>query len=138
MEVMYNLLDNGYEAAVQRTYLMSEEEKKAYKPQLILDVKEDESAYHIEISDNGIGIKEHDRLKIFAPFFTTKSSYKNISAGASGTGIGMYVVKRLIEENHGGKIWFESEYLKGTTFLIELPKKRAAAEEQEQQIGGKE
>ena len=48
-------------------------------------------------------------------FYTSKPSSK------SGSGIGAYVVKRMIEENHKGKIWFESEYLKGTTFYIELP-----------------
>jgi len=60
-------------------------------------------------------IREEDSKKVFAPFFTTKSSY------TSGTGIGMYVVKRIIEENHKGRVWFESEYMKGTRFFIELP-----------------
>ncbi|MBU1112360.1 MAG: HAMP domain-containing histidine kinase, partial [Candidatus Omnitrophica bacterium] len=60
---------------------------------------------------------DEDKKKIFAPFFTTKSSYK------SGTGIGIYVVKRIIEESHQGQISFSSEYLQGTTFYIKLPKK---------------
>ncbi|MBQ4178457.1 MAG: HAMP domain-containing histidine kinase, partial [Elusimicrobia bacterium] len=38
-----------------------------------------------------------------------------------GTGIGMYIVKRMIEENHKGKIWFESKYMVGTDITIELP-----------------
>jgi len=38
----------------------------------------------------------------------------------------MYVVKRMVEENHKGKIWFESEYGKGTTVTVELPKKYSA------------
>jgi len=119
METFYNLLDNGYEATTIRTHVMTDEEKESYKPKVTLEITEDRAKYYIRISDNGIGIKDEERLKMFAPFFTTKSSYKNMS---SGTGIGMYVVKRLIEENHHGKIHFESEYLKGTTFLIELPK----------------
>ena len=49
------------------------------------------------------------------PFFTTKASFK------SGTGIGMYIVKRMIVENHKGKIWFESKHMKGTNIVIELP-----------------
>ena len=69
----------------------------------------------IKIADNGIGIKEDDTGKIFIPFFTTKSSSK------SGTGIGMYIVKRIVEENHKGKIWFESKHMLGTDIIIELP-----------------
>jgi signal transduction histidine kinase len=82
-----------------------------------LKVSENERNWRLEISDNGIGVKEQDAKKIFAPFITTKSSYK------SGTGIGMYVVKTIVEENHHGKIWFESTYMQGTKFVIELPKK---------------
>ena len=61
-------------------------------------------------------IKDEDKHKIFAPFFTTKTSYK------SGSGIGVYVVKRIVEENHKGKIKFTSTYMKGTEFIIQLPK----------------
>jgi signal transduction histidine kinase len=83
-----------------------------------LKLTQDPSFSRIEISDNGIGVNEEDKHRIFAPFFTTKSSYK------SGTGIGMYVVQRMVEENHGGKVWFDSSYMKGTKFFIELPKKQ--------------
>ncbi|HEX3386450.1 MAG TPA: ATP-binding protein, partial [Mucilaginibacter sp.] len=63
------------------------------------------------IKDNGNGIAEHQREKIFMPNFTTKSS---------GTGLGLAFVKNSIE-NAGGKVWFETVTGEGTTFHISLP-----------------
>ncbi|MEI8349637.1 MAG: ATP-binding protein [Candidatus Omnitrophota bacterium] len=117
MESVYNILDNGYEAVQEKRRALSEEEKITFQPRITFKATQNEHCYHIETSDNGIGIKEEDKHKIFAPFFTTKSSYK------SGTGIGMYVVKRIVEENHKGKITFDSTYTQGTRFVIDLPKK---------------
>ena len=65
----------------------------------------------IAIADNGAGIAEDVRAHIFRPNFTTK---------ATGSGIGLAVAKRGIE-SAGGRIWFETEVGKGTTFFIELP-----------------
>jgi len=65
----------------------------------------------ITVADNGKGIPEHLREKIFAPNFTTKSS---------GTGLGLAFVKNSIE-NAGGKVWFETDADKGTTFYLSLP-----------------
>ena len=115
-EVIYNLLDNAYEATQELALQLFQEEKKEYHPKIKIKAYQELTHYFIIISDNGIGIKEEDKKKIFSPFFTTKSSYK------SGSGIGMYVVRRIIEENHNGKIWFESTYMKGTKFYIQLPK----------------
>jgi len=117
MESMYNILDNSYEAALDKKHHLSKEEKEKFTPLIKLQLTEGSHNYRIEISDNGSGIKDEAKQKIFAPFFTTKSSYK------SGTGIGMYVVRRIVEENHKGRIWFESAYMQGTKFTIELPKK---------------
>lgn len=116
-EVIYNLLDNAYEAIKERKKQISEKELGSFLPAIEFSLTHTQSRQIIKISDNGIGIKEEDKPKIFAPFFTTKTSYK------SGSGIGVYVVKRIIEENHRGKIWFTSTYMKGTSFIIELPKK---------------
>jgi signal transduction histidine kinase len=66
----------------------------------------------ITVSDNGTGIPEDIREKVFIPNFTTKSS---------GSGIGLAIAKHGIEQS-GGKIWFETEDGKGTTFFIELVK----------------
>ena len=66
----------------------------------------------ITIKDNGIGISEHQKDKIFVPNFTTKST---------GMGLGLAMVKNSIE-NANGRIWFETKENVGTTFFIELPK----------------
>jgi PAS domain S-box-containing protein len=65
------------------------------------------------VSDTGHGMPEEIRSKVFEPFFTTKDFGK-------GTGLGLTVVKGIIEE-HGGTIAVESAVDKGTTFWIRLP-----------------
>ena len=70
-----------------------------------------ENNYLLSFKDNGVGIAEDKHSKIFVPYFTTKST---------GTGLGLAMVKQIIE-SHRGKIWFESEENKGTIFYIELP-----------------
>jgi signal transduction histidine kinase len=63
------------------------------------------------IKDNGTGIPEDLKRKLFTPNFTTKSS---------GMGLGLSIAKRYIE-NAGGRIWFESERDRGSVFYVELP-----------------
>ncbi len=72
---------------------------------------QDEKRVRIAIQDNGAGIPDEVREKVFVPNFTTK---------ATGSGIGLAVAKRGIE-SAGGTIWFETEENIGTTFYIELP-----------------
>ena len=118
-ESLFNILDNAYEAIKEKIdYHLKEEEKIKFEPEILLKLIQKPESSVIEIKDNGIGIKDDFKFKIFSPFFTTKPSVK------SGTGIGMYVVKRMIEENHNGKIRFESQYGLGTTIIIELPKNK--------------
>jgi two-component system NtrC family sensor kinase len=66
----------------------------------------------VEIIDNGQGVPEENKEKIFHLFFSTK--------GRQGTGIGLSVTKKIIEE-HSGRIWFESKEGEGTRFVVELP-----------------
>jgi len=70
----------------------------------------------INISDNGVGIKEEDQDNIFNPFFTTKEIGK-------GTGQGLSIVKDIVESKHNGEIRVESEVGLGTTFTVVLPVK---------------
>ena len=71
----------------------------------------DKRSIRIEIADSGEGISDKEMNKIFQPFFTTKSK---------GTGMGLAITRRIIEE-HGGSISVNSEYGRGTTFTIILP-----------------
>jgi signal transduction histidine kinase len=68
----------------------------------------------ISVSDSGTGIPEAIRSRVFDPFFTTKEVGK-------GTGQGLALAHGVVRKKHGGKIWFESEVGKGTTFFIHLP-----------------
>ena len=71
----------------------------------------------IAIKDQGLGIPKSQQEKMFSKFFRAD----NVSRTIPGSGLGLYVAKSIIE-NHQGKIWFESEENKGTTFFVELPK----------------
>jgi signal transduction histidine kinase len=65
----------------------------------------------IQIKDNGLGIDEADRDKIFLPKFSTKSS---------GTGLGLAITKKIVEA-HDADIWFDSKKGQGTSFFIRIP-----------------
>jgi PAS domain S-box-containing protein len=71
----------------------------------------------IKISDTGIGIPKEQQSQIFGRLFRAENA-KNLQP--DGNGLGLYVVKKLIELM-GGSIWFESQVNKGTVFFIELP-----------------
>ena len=95
-----NLLQNALEACYEQETCeisISEELK--------------ENHIQIRVSDNGEGIPEQMRSKIFIPNFTTKSS---------GTGLGLAMCKTIVEQAKGS-IWFETEEDSGTTFFVELP-----------------
>ncbi len=84
-----------------------------------LDVRDDKAL--VKVSDNGTGIAEDIRSKLFTPSFTTKSS---------GMGLGLAMVKNIIQ-NAKGRIWFDTEVGKGTTFYIEFPLYNDSAQEEE-------
>jgi signal transduction histidine kinase len=71
----------------------------------------------VSVVDNGIGIKKEDQARIFEPFCQLDSTP---TKGSSGTGLGLVVVKQIVEK-HGGRIWVESEYGKGSRFIFTLP-----------------
>jgi len=77
---------------------------------------------HLSVRDTGIGISPGDREKIFDRFFRADSPEVQ---GVSGTGLGLPIVKSLVEM-HGGRIWVESELGEGTSFTFTLPTERAS------------
>jgi nitrogen fixation/metabolism regulation signal transduction histidine kinase len=81
------------------------------KPEISVSLQKNIHFIRVEIHDNGMGISETIRNKIFIPNFSTKYA---------GSGIGLALAKRGVE-HAGGKIWFETEEEQGTSFFIELP-----------------
>jgi signal transduction histidine kinase len=71
----------------------------------------------VSVKDNGIGISETDLLGIFDPL--RKTANKS-TAGEKSTGLGLSIVKKLVEL-HGGKVWVESHKNKGSTFSFVVP-----------------
>ncbi|WKZ46163.1 MAG: GAF domain-containing protein [Anaerolineales bacterium] len=72
---------------------------------------------HLWVQDSGIGISEDDQAKIFTKFFRSEDMK---AREAPGTGLGLNITRSLVEMQ-GGRIWFESEFRKGTTFHFTIP-----------------
>jgi len=81
-----------------------------------VDCQEENSNFVCSFKDKGIGIPAHQQHRVFEKFFRAD----NVITIGSGTGLGLYIAK-FIMEGHYGKIWFESKENKGTTFYISLP-----------------
>jgi signal transduction histidine kinase len=78
--------------------------------------RRDEDILH-EIRDTGIGIPKDKIERVFDEFYQVETSKHG------GTGLGLAITKRLVEE-HGGKIWVESQLGKGTTFYFTIPRSK--------------
>jgi len=85
------------------------------RPEIFLRLRIDEGNVYIEVQDNGNGIPEAIRPKVFLPNFSTKQD---------GSGLGLAIAKRGVE-HAGGSIWFETEEGTGTTFFLSLPLKHS-------------
>ncbi len=105
LQVFQNLISNGLKYA-----------KPDVAPIIEIKANEFNNEWQFTIKDNGIGINKESYDKIFVIFqrLHRKEEY-------SGTGMGLAIVKKIIE-NFGGKIWLESEEGKGSTFYFTLPK----------------
>jgi signal transduction histidine kinase len=100
-----NILNNGIQA-------IPEERKDG---EITIYTEEEDNQVVIRLKDNGVGIPEDIKNRIWEPFFTTKPV-------GVGTGLGMSITFGIIEK-HNGKIELFSEVGKGTEFVITLPKK---------------
>jgi len=101
-QVLMNLLSNAIEAVEPETGVIA----------LAADNGADGGSVHITVSDNGRGIDESELQRVWLPFHSTK--------GIRGTGLGLSVSKKIVEEHHG-RIEIESMIDKGTTVSIMLP-----------------
>ncbi len=111
-EVFFNIIDNSYDSMMQRRHDLSESD---YKP--VLEITAVHKGAHLEVvvRDNGMGVKPGDVNKLFTPFFTTKITSRK------GTGLGLYVIRQIIEKNHAGRVEFTSDYHKGAQTKLLLP-----------------
>ncbi len=105
-EVLLNLMSNAVDAC-----LFDENTGKNFQVDL-KTTHEKDNVIKFEISDNGVGMDEEVIRKLFTSFFSTK--------GHRGTGLGLLVTRKLIEE-HNGSIDVHSQPGKGTTFIVRMP-----------------
>ena len=94
-----------------------------------ISAQQQEDGVRVDVADTGIGIAPEDQERIFERFYRGEHS---LVMSAAGTGLGLSIVQQLVEM-HFGRLWFESELGKGTTFSVLFPHLHLReAEEQEQ------
>jgi len=109
--VILNLVTNAFHAVSKKR----EQEVKNYQPTVIIQTRDFEKSIEVIVTDNGGGIPNAIKDKIFQPFFTTKAS-------GEGTGLGLSMSYDIITKGHSGQLTVESKEGEGSTFTILLPK----------------
>jgi len=109
--VLLNLISNGFYATMKRKVEVGD----GFEPMLSTTTKNLGDKVEIRIRDNGTGIPEEVRDKIFNPFFTTKPT-------GEGTGLGLSMSYDIVVKQHGGSIDVETEPGLFTEFKIVLPR----------------
>ncbi len=116
-QVVINLIDNALKYTVQGSVTV----------QLLKNGNE----LQLSIKDTGIGVDPAEKDKLFEKFFRTKAANE---LTREGTGLGIYVVKKIVD-SHGGRIWFDSGGVnQGTTFYVTLPVPRGEIKEERVKI----
>jgi signal transduction histidine kinase len=113
--VFLNLISNGFYAATKRKEAGSD----GFEPALSAATKNLGNSVEIRIRDNGTGIPQEVKEKMFNPFFTTKPA-------GEGTGLGLSMSHDIVVKQHGGKIDVVTEPGSFTEFIITLPRTMAA------------
>ena len=103
-QILYNLLSNAVKFTPENG-------------KITINAFQKNKSLQFEIIDTGIGIKPEDHEKLFEAFHQANGS---LTREYEGTGLGLHLTKRLVEL-HGGKIWAESTFGKGSTFFFILP-----------------
>lgn len=109
-----NLMNNACYAVANKAQMAGDD---YYHPELSISTRLEDEKIVVTIADNGEGMTEEVKQRLFENFFTTKPA-------GLGTGLGMSITKNIIETKHNGKLSFESEAGKGTTFTFTIPIKR--------------
>lgn len=112
-QVLINLVSNAHKYTQEggNIIVRAEQTNNTWDPEGVPEV------VHIWVEDNGIGISPEDQKKIFQQFFRSEDDQARKSPG---TGLGLNITRSLVEMQ-GGRIWFESEFRKGTIFHFTVP-----------------
>lgn len=108
-----NVMNNACYAVWKK----SQTAEAAYQPEVNISVKTADGNVIISIADNGEGMTDEVKQRLYENFFTTKPV-------GQGTGLGMAITRDIIEDKHQGHLTFESEEGKGTTFVFTIPIKK--------------
>jgi PAS domain S-box-containing protein len=119
--LLVNLMENSLDAC------RMDDKKPDHEVTLRLDGTSEHVQF--EVQDNGIGMDQETRDKVFSLFFSSK--------GSEGTGLGLFVSNRIARA-HGGTIQLESEVGVGTRFIVQLPRKRPLQEPNDSSVCEKE
>ncbi|MFN0014333.1 MAG: ATP-binding protein [Saprospiraceae bacterium] len=117
--VLLNLINNAFHAVLQRQQDYGQDLsglKNLYTPTVTVSTKKADNQIIIKVKDNGTGIPDDVKARIFQPFFTTKPT-------GQGTGLGLSLAYDIVVKGHGGALEVESTEGAGTEFVITLPVK---------------
>ena len=103
-EVIGNLVENAI--------------KYTPKGDVVVDINGDTDHVTISVADSGIGIPKEDQVHLFQKFYRVDNTE---TREIGGTGLGLYLCRRLVETMNG-RLWVDSEYKQGSTFYVELPR----------------
>ncbi len=108
-----NIMNNACYAVKKKAETASSD----YQPEVTVSVSVEGDQLIISLADNGEGMTEEVKQRLFENFFTTKPI-------GQGTGLGMAITRDIVENKHGGKLSFESTEGQGTTFTLTIPTKK--------------
>jgi signal transduction histidine kinase len=108
--VLLNLINNAFYAVNQRAHNFD----KVYNPSVVVSTQQTDNQIIIKVKDNGIGMSEATKAKVFQPFFTTKPT-------GEGTGLGLSLSYDIVVKGHGGTLEVESNEGLGSAFILALP-----------------
>ena len=103
-----NLIDNSLFSLKKKW-----ENHPDYSPKLLIMAKYLDGQVELIVEDNGLGIEPEDEKEVFQEFYTTK--------GDQGTGLGLFIVKEIIEGKHDGKLTLTTKWQEFCRFTITIP-----------------
>ena len=112
--VLINLFTNAFHAVQERQRQRPDPDSSGFRPEVTVRTEVVRGTVKIRIRDNGTGMSEKVRAKVFLPFFTTKPV-------GEGTGLGLSLSYDIVTSGHGGTLTVESEEGVGSEFTISLP-----------------